>query len=284
VSGGRRAVVFGETVVDIYPDEEVVAGSPLHVAAHLAGAGWTVWLVTRVGRDAHGERIRAAIAAHGIDASLVETDPELPSGRVTVEAAAEANTFRIHGPAAWDALEGPANLPPHEVLAYGTLVGRAPRARAALARLLSRSRARHRVLDLNLRPPDVDAGVLRATLASATAVKLSEEELDRTGALLGLEPDPARLLQSLPHLECVCVTQGARGAELHDRTGRTRIDPPPVEVVNTVGAGDAFAAGLIDGLARGATREETLATAHAWAASVLGRRGGLPEPPDDALG
>jgi fructokinase len=284
VSRGRRAVVFGETVVDLYPDEEVVAGSPLHVAAHLARAGWRVWLVTRIGRDRHGERIRAAVEAQGIDASLVEIDPELPSGSVTVEARGETNAFRIHGPAAWDRLAGPDSLPEHDAFSYGTLVGRSPTARATLARLLRRSRARHRVLDLNLRPPDVDAGVLRATLASATAVKMSEEELDHAGGLLRLAPSPARFLQALPHLEWLCITRGGRGAELHGRRGSARIGAPPVPVVNTVGAGDAFAAGLIDGLSRGAPPEETLATAHAWAASVLGRRGALPQPADGALG
>jgi fructokinase len=276
----RRAVVFGEVVVDLYPDDEVVAGSALHLAAHLAHLGWTAYLITRLGRDDRGDRALSLLEAHGVDTSFVETDPVLPTGLVTVDTSGEENRFDIHRPAAWDAIEGPRLLPEHEVFSYGTLATRSEPTRAALQRLREASPARHRVLDVNLRPPDVSAAMVGAALRAATAAKLSEEELASASALLDLDATPDSLLRSFPSLQWLCVTRGRRGAELHDRFGlAARLEPPPTRVTNTIGAGDAFAAGLIDGLARGLQPDEVLAAGQRCASKTLARRGGLPDPP-----
>jgi fructokinase len=277
---GRRAVVLGEVVVDLYPDDEVVAGSPLHVAAHLVSLGWTVFLITRIGRDARGEQAMSVIARQGIDPTFVETDPDLPTGTVTVHTDGELNRFDIHGPASWDAIAGPRTLPAHDAFFYGTLATRAPRTRSAQERLLAASHAPLRVLDANLRPPDVAADMVYSAVAAATTAKLSEEELTMACELFGCEPTAAALRARFDRLEWVCVTRGSRGAELHDRSGRrAALAPPAARVVNTIGAGDAFTAGLIDGLARGLTPHGVLDVGQRCATATLSRRGGLPDPP-----
>ena len=118
----RRALAYGEVLIDEYPDRRVVAGAPLHAAAHLASFGWAAAVVTRLGDDADGALIRRTAAAQGVDLSLVETDPELPTGTVTITFTGHgAHSFTIHRPAAWDAIAGPDPVPPHDVLHYGTL-------------------------------------------------------------------------------------------------------------------------------------------------------------------
>lgn len=273
------AVVFGEALIDVYPDNRVVAGAPLHVAAHLAAGGWDTRFVTRLGTDPEGGRIRATLEGQDVDLSMVETDTELPTGEVTITFDGPEHSFVIHRPAAWDAIEGPEELPVHDVFCYGSLAGRDVRSRAALRRLLDLSGAPLKAFDVNLRPPDVLPEVLRMGLRRATLLKLSGEEFDDVARLLGMAPEPAAYFDAGPELRWVCVTMGADGARLVRRAGdELSIGGPEVEVVDTVGAGDVFTAGLVGALASGATDEEALRSARDSAGAILAQQGGLPPP------
>jgi fructokinase len=266
-------------VIDEYPDEEIPAGSPLHVAAHLSSRGWTVHLVTRVGRDAGGRSIKAVLDSYGVRADLVETDPALATGRVTVESRGLENRFLIQRPSAWDSIAGPALLPRHHVFCYGTLVARSERSRRTLNRLLSSSRAPIKMLDVNLRPPDVAPDIVREALQAATAVKAGEAELVDAAEILGIAPEPCAYFGLAPSLRWLCVTRGEKGAVLYNRSGKSWTAPATyVDVVDTVGAGDAFTAGLIEGLAGGSGGDAALRLGLDRAASVLSTRGGLPAP------
>jgi fructokinase len=273
-------VVFGEALIDIFPDQEVVAGAPLHVAVHLAARGWITSLVTRLGDDAAGARIRDVLERYGIDASGIEVDSALPTGAVTVELSGDSHSFVIHRPAAWDAIAGPDRLEPHEAFCYGTLAGRDERSRRTLERLLGISSAPLRVFDVNFRPPDIDRDVLEVGLRAATVLKLNSGELDAAAQILGIPTAPESFFDVAPALHWLCVTRGAQGANLYRRSGENwAIQAAFVDVVDTVGAGDAFTAGLIDALASGSGGHAALAEAQKAAAAVLTRRGGLPAPP-----
>lgn len=257
----------------------MVAGAPLHVAAHLAAGGWEVQAVCRVGDDADGRAIRRRLEEHGVGTSLVEVDPVLPTGTVSVTLdPAGRPSFTIRRPAAWDAVTGPAEAPPHDILYFGTPALRDARSQAALARLLATGA--RRVVDANLRPPDYDAGRVRFAVTHADIFKLSDDELPEVARLLGVPADPRALLDLGP--EWVCLTRGAAGAELHHRDGRWWDEPGQVlAVADTVGAGDAFLAGLIDGLVPDGDGAGALQRAQRAAAAIVTRRGGFParEPP-----
>jgi fructokinase len=270
-------VVFGEALIDVFPDHEVVAGAPLHVAVHLAARGWITWLVTRIGDDPAGERIRDVLERYRVDASLIEVDGALPTGKVTVEISGHDHGFVVHRPAAWDAIAGPARLEAHDAFCYGTLAGRDDRSRRTLERLLSMSNAPLRVLDMNLRPPDVNPEVLEIGLAAATVLKVNSEELAAAAEILGLAAEPESYFDAAPALQWLCVTRGEHGANLYCMSGEEwAIRGPSAEVVDAVGAGDAFTAGLVDALARGGGGYEALEAAQEAATSVLATRGGLP--------
>jgi len=252
----------------------VVAGAPLHVAAHLASFGWDVQAVCRVGDDADGRAICRRLEEHGVGISLVEVDPVLPTGTVSVTLdPAGRPSFTIRRPAAWDAVAGPAVVPAHDVLCFGTLALRDPRSRAALTRLLAPGT--RRVVDANLRPPDYDADRVRFAVTRSDILKLSDEELPEVARLLGVPPDPRSLFGLGP--EWVCLTRGPAGAELHHRDGRSWDEPgQAAAVVDTVGAGDAFLAGFIDGLVPYGDGAGALPRAEQAAAATLARRGGFP--------
>ena len=253
----------------------MVAGAPLHIAAHLAAFGWDARVVARVGDDDDGRAIRARLERHGVGTSLLEVDPDLPTGvaRVALDAAG-VPAFTLPAPAAWDAVRGPSPLPVHDLLYFGTLPLRDRRSREALTRLLAAGG--RRVVDANLRAPDYDAPRVRFAVTHADVLKVSEDELPEVARLLGVPADPRALFPSGP--EWVCVTRGAAGAELHHRDGRSWQEPGErVPVVDTVGAGDAFLAGLIDGLFPDGDGAEALRRAVRHAGAIVAQRGGFPE-------
>ena len=269
------ALSFGESVIDIYPDRRVVAGSPVHLAAHLAHRGWEVTLATRLGDDPDAPEIREVLRRYGISEVAVESDPLLPTGSVTIYFNGDGHSFHIHKPAAWDSLEL-LEIPPADVVCFGSLIGRSPVARSALGRLLAQDFAM-RVFDVNLRPPDVHLETLRRGLKAATVVKVGDDELAEVTRSFDVRPQVNSLFALGKDVEWVAVTHGSQGAELWHRSGRSWSQrAAEVRVTDTVGAGDAFTAGLVHGLWHGVDGEEALAGAMSAAESILGQRGGLP--------
>jgi len=270
-----RALAFGETLIDEFPDRRVVAGAPLHVAAHLAALGWAASIVGRVGDDPDGVWVRRIAGDLGVDGSLLQIDSSLPTGTVQISLDPQgAPAFTISRPAAWDAI-APPEAGAADVVYFGTLAQRHPRSRRALRGLLDSTAAALKVADVNLRPPDIDPMVIAATVSDANLLKLSDEELVPVTAALGLAPRIEAILEAGP--EWVCVTAGDRGATLARRGGEIwAVEVDPVDVVDTVGAGDAFCAGLIDGIARRREGAAVLQAATALAGETVRRRGGLP--------
>jgi fructokinase len=253
-----------------------VAGSPFHVAAHLAVRGWNVFFITRVGDDPDGRRVTEVLEERGIDISFLEVDPVHPSGTVTVSLSGVDHSFTIHAPASWDFIEGPAALPDHDVFCFGTLVGRNERSLRTLEKLLSRS-GRTKALDVNLRENNFVEPALRMGLEQATIVKAGGDEFEMVSEIVGVEPSARAWFDRYARLEWLAVTHGALGAELHHRDERTwRRVPEPVEVVDSVGAGDAFFAGLVDALVKGKDGDEALRTAEEVATRIVQQRGGAP--------
>ena len=271
--GLRRAVVFGESLIDVYPHRRVVAGASLHVAAHLAATGWQVDLVSRIGADHDGGRIVAALRSLGVNTDLIEMDHDLPTGQVSVRPRGD---FDIGSPAAYDEIDGPAVLRDHSLFCYGTLAARSDISRATLLRLLSVTRGL-RALDVNLRSPHFAREVVSPLVARAQLLKTTRSELDQVAGLLRIQAVPQAFFRANRGLKWLCVTRGPDGAELYSPGGgHWSALPPRVDVIDTVGAGDAFFARLTGALTAGFSEEAALRAATIAAGETLGRYGGLP--------
>ncbi len=248
-------------------------------------------LLTRVGVDGAGQRLLAFLEGRGLDVSAVQRDGSHATGRVVVHRDGERNDFEIVEDAAWDYLDAGetaravAEFAP-AVVCFGTLALRRPASRRAVLSVLADMRAL-RFCDLNLRPPWFDAGTLSEALTRADVVKLNREELSETARLVGLpgEADAGQELLSRFGLRTLVVTDGARGSFRLDRTPlgieETVRPGTPAEsgVVDTVGAGDAFAAVVVLGLLEGWTPDASLARADDLARRILAVRGALPSDP-----
>jgi fructokinase len=230
-------------------------------------------MLSALGKDPDGLAARRVLDEWKIDGSLVQEHDALPTGRVTVNMTGDRHTFTIHSPAAWDEIAEPRLLPEHDVFCYATLAGRSSRSLKTLESLLQRTAA-FKALDVNLRPPNLVDDALAVGVRAATVIKVNDDEFGRTAAALGWEAEPAAYFAAVPSLRWLAVTFGADGAELHARDGgHWRVRGRKVHVVDTVGAGDAFFAGLIDS---GKGGRAALDCAQDAAIESVQRRGGLP--------
>jgi fructokinase len=280
----------GEMLWDLFPAGPRFGGAPANFACHAALHGARVALLSAVGDDPRGREATAILRRFGLDPSLVQTIAEAPTGTVGVSVdAAGKPTFEIHAGSAWDRIAWTPALETHlagvDAIYFGTLGQRDPVSRATIRRALAvaTSRGRLRVLDVNLRRPFFDAALIRESVAEATVLKLSDDELDAVLAACGVPPgpDPTASLRALlvrHRLDLVALTRGAAGALLVSAT--EVIDQPgiPTLVRDTVGAGDSFTAALVVGLLRGEPLNTLARVACETAAAVCAHAGALPEP------
>jgi fructokinase len=288
----RAAVLVvgvGEVLWDRLPGGDAIGGAPFNVVSHLARLGHRAAYLTAVGQDAPGEAIIAEMAARGIDTALVGRVPGVPTGLAQVTVGAGGSpAFEIRRPAAferWDVgrpvLAEVTSLRP-SVLVYGTLAQLRPQARDVLRQITAGCQEALRLYDVNLRDGWWSADVVTELIQLASVVKLSESEARQLAPVLGVAWDGANLetfsagLAARLGLRGVAVTAGPDAAALWLDGAFASAAPPPAEVADAVGAGDAFAAGLLDAIGRRLGTAAALRRANALGTLVASRRGAQP--------
>jgi fructokinase len=250
----RGVLVVGESLVDVVRTlsgnlHEYAGGSAANVAVALARLGRPTRLATSFAADHHGEMIAAHLERAGV---TLACDPGAVDHTSTAQATlgtegAASYTFDID----WRLL--PVSDDEDPLVAHTCSLGAVllPGADDVLA-LLERLRDRATVTyDVNARPavtgtgPDVVARVERM-VAVADLVKASDEDLEALYPDRTYAESAAALLQLGP--AAVVVTRGGEGALWLDRQGPVEVEPRPVTVADTIGAGDTFGAALIDAL------------------------------------
>jgi fructokinase len=259
--------VIGEALVDLLPGEatgkyrENPGGSPFNVAVGLARLGNRTSLMARFADDRYGRLLRAAAAAEGIDLRAAPRAEERAT--VAIASVGEAGhvtyEFDMEGTADWQwtAAELRELSPATEVLHFGSLASWTPPGAARIAGLVSELRAPGRVMiryDPTVRPAVIGprgraVELVERDVGLSDVVKASREDLDWLYPGLPAEAVAARWSEL--GAEVVVVTDGAAGATAYSRRlAPVRRPGRRVTVVDTIGAGDAFTAGLLTGLAR----------------------------------
>jgi fructokinase len=271
----KRVCVFGEVLYDHFPDgSRVLGGAPFNVAWHLQAFGQSPAFISRVGDDAEGAAIREAMQAWGMDTGSLEIDSEHPTGRVDVELVDGEPSYDIVRPCAWDAIEAGQAGAGCGILYHGSLASREPASREALARVKRHSPGIVFV-DVNLRSPWWTRDRVLSLMESAHWVKLNHEELALLLPTDTPDTESARAFIEEHGLQGVVLTHGGSGAEILAADGaHAAVTPEPaIEIVDTVGAGDAFASVIILGLASDWPLETMLARAQSFASRIVGQRG-----------
>ena len=287
--GMKRVLCFGEVLWDCLPRGRLPGGAPVNVAYHLKQLGAEPLVVSAVGDDVLGSEMLAHLEKRGLSTELIARHPHVPTGTVSVALDdAGQPTYTIRPNVAWDEITVPEEawqkVENSDAIVFGSLAARSATNRTLLDRLLAIPNLL-RVMDVNLRPPFDDRERALALAARADWLKLNEHELGfltgmATGEKAGADLSAAvRALAEMTAVEKICVTRGAEGAVMWAAGRLLEAGAPPVKVCDTIGAGDAFTAALVEGVLPGSQRglQETLEEACALGALVASLSGGQPE-------
>ncbi|MFB1296925.1 5-dehydro-2-deoxygluconokinase [Mycobacterium sp. pW049] len=287
-------LAIGRSGVDVYPLqvgvglEEVetfgkfLGGSAANVAVAAARLGNRSALISGVGDDPFGRYVRAELARLDVDNRYVATHGEFPTP-VTFCEIFPPDDFPLYfyrRPSAPDLQIRPDEIDGDAVrsarLYWSTVTGLSeePSRSAHFAAWEARSRAPLTVLDLDYRPmfwatPAAATEQVRKALAHVTVAVGNREECE---IAVG-ESNPHKAAEALLDLgvELAIVKQGPRGVLGKTRHSSVTVPPNEVDVINGLGAGDAFGGSLCHGLLNGWSLEKTLRYANAAGAIVAGR-------------
>ncbi|MFJ8955908.1 sugar kinase [Streptomyces sp. NPDC102381] len=283
------AVCLGETMAQVTPaDGEglersrelrlAVAGAESTVAQYLADLGHEAAWVSRVGDDPFGRRIVAAVASRGVRVDGVLADPAAPTGVYFKDPGPDGT--RVHyyraGSAASRMTPADADRVDLTNVRLLHLTGITPALSDGCAELVDALMKRAadsgtRVsFDVNYRPAlwssrEAVADALRALARRADVVLVGRDEAETLWGTATAED----VREHLAPRGILVVKDGDVGATEFTGAGSEFVAAPVVDVVEAVGAGDAFAAGYLSGLLDGSTPTERLALGHRLAGRTL---------------
>jgi len=292
---------FGEILWDCLPSGRHAGGAPFNVTAHLAQLGVAASLISCIGKDALGDEILKVAQDKGVNTQFVtRARIGLGTGTVIVTVDAHGNaTYELVQPAAWDEIRVPAEaleaVSKARALIFGSLAGRSPYNLQQLDRLLA-VKGPLKFFDVNLRPPFADPQLVVQLARHADVLKLNDGEVGqlaswlRTGEMKHDTPrdpvaiaDACTIIAEATNASRICVTLAEEGAALWERGKVVTAPAPKVVVKDTVGAGDAFMAGLMLGLTRGTDTRKVLENACRLGAFVASHNGATPLFPPEII-
>jgi fructokinase len=278
-----KAVAYGEVLWDVFDNEKKIGGAPLNVALRMKTLGCDVAMISCVGKDEDGEAIINQVKSLGLETNAIMQSENFPTGLVNVTLNERGSaTYEIAYPSAWDKIVlndfAKKVVADADVLIYGSLVCRDEVSRKSLEELLQTKV--YKVFDVNLRKPHYSYEILEQLMHSADFIKFNDEELLEIAAAMqspfeGLEEN-MHFMAEKTNVNAMCVTKGKHGAllmwegKLYDNSGY------PVEVSDTVGAGDSFLAALTTSLLSGKEPQAAIDFACAIGALVAASPGANP--------
>ena len=275
----KQIALFGEVLFDQFPDgQQILGGAPFNVAWHLQAFGLKPCFISRVGNDVAADKIRQAMQTWGMTMDGLQTDVDYPTGIVQITINDGEPSYDILPNQAYDFIadEQLDLSTQYAVIYHGTLAMR----HAISTHALEVLKAQHSgkvFVDVNLREPWWQVERVLRVLEQAHWVKLNQQELEQLQPLhIDLKAAMALFL-ARHHLEVLIVTCGERGAAAISQSGEfVTVKPRGVSpVVDTVGAGDAFAAVLLLGLQRGWSLTLTMDRAQNFASALVTQRGAI---------
>ncbi|HEV8487691.1 MAG TPA: PfkB family carbohydrate kinase, partial [Blastocatellia bacterium] len=256
---------IGELLWDLLPEGKQLGGAPANFAYWSTVLGERGVVASRVGADEPGREAIECLARAGVDSSQVQLDRLHPTGAVRVEVSASGQPdFTVAQSVAWDFIgwtsEWRELASGAAAVCFGSLAQRSPASRKTIVRFVDAAAAGALIVfDVNLRQSFHSEEVLVQSLNRSRVAKLNSSEFPVVMNELGLsyegELASARRLIHDFDLELVCVTRADRGSLLVTDTDSVEHLGFKVDVVDTVGAGDAFTAALVHHYLRGASLE-----------------------------
>jgi len=281
------AIGLGEILWDVLPDGRKLGGAPANFAYHVNGLGGVGVPVSRVGDDALGREALAELSEHGVSTRTISIDKDHPTG--TVDALVDEQgvaSYVFPDDVAWDFLSiGDAALDlavTADAVCFGSLAQRSRISRKAIHAFLKAAPDALKIYDINLRQNFYSPEIIRASLSLADVLKINDDELALVTDMFSLpsgEREALAALMTAHDLKLAVLTRGGRGSLILSPDQASDLPGQPTTVVDTIGAGDSFAAAMTLAYLHGKPLGEINRYATEVAAYVCGQSGAMPKLP-----
>lgn len=279
----KNVFSFGEILWDILPTATLLGGAPFNFAARINMLGDNGLMISRLGRDELGEKAKQKVVGLGLDSTFLQWDEQHPTGTVDVSFDDQNNPDYVINPhVAYDFVEMIPQLKENvklaDCLCFGTLSQRAPKSRHTLSELLECAGAAMIFLDVNLRKLCYSLETIKYSLSKANVLKLNEDEVFQISNILATNttsiPDFCSFMIEKYQLDYCLVTLAEKGAYVQSHKGEAIYTPGyKVELVDSLGSGDAFSAGFVHQLLAGATVQDACVFGNFLGAIVATQQG-----------
>lgn len=281
---------IGEVLWDQLPQGDVLGGAPANVAYHAGQLGAESYIISAVGIDRLGDEIIRRLSDKGIHLAISRVAHPTGTVKVTLNEDGVPD-FVITEDVAWDYIELSKESEDLagklDAVCFGSLAQRNVVSRNAIRKFLSQVPENAlRVFDINLRQHFYDSQLIIESLKISNILKINEDELKIVANLFGWDGNEEKLCRKLLdtyELDLVSYTCGINGSYLYTKEEKSFMITPVVQIKDTVGAGDAFTAGLINSLLNGRSLLECHALAVDISAYVCENEGAMPDYSKDLI-
>jgi fructokinase len=282
-----KVLGFGAVLWDEIDGCLNIGGAVFNLIAHLKTLGAECYFITAVGSDEPGDRVYSFMHARGIHTDFVgRLDTPTCVVRVSVDESG-APIYSIPDFTSWDRIHlhrddiTKMNTIGFDYFCFGTLEQRNKPSRSSLRKILKRCMFKNVMYDMNLRLDYYDRERIEYSMHLCSILKMNEEESGVVNKIFRYAAGNYRVLTEKLRqdfkIDICCITKGAEGAYISSNEGFHFFRGYTVPVVDTVGAGDAFSAGLVYKHGMNASLGEACDFACRLGAFVASRRGAVPE-------
>ena len=278
-------VGIGEILWDMLPSGKVIGGAPANFAYHAQELGESSIVVSCVGNDELGREIISSLEKKDMPTEFLYIDKSHPTGVVSARINKEGKpSYLIQEEVAWDYI--PTSTLMRELafksaaVCFGTAAQRSQLSRMTIQTFVGlMEQDSIRVFDINLRQNFYSQDVIETSLSLANVLKLNVNELSVVKKLLRLNGDEKKILNDLSKkysLNLIALTRGREGSILFTEGKTSNHQGHKINVEDTVGAGDAFVAGLVTGMLRGYELDDLNNKANRVASYICSKHGATP--------
>jgi fructokinase len=284
----KRMTSIGEILFDLYPEGNKLGGAPFNFIYHirkLTGAGN---FISRIGNDKYGKEILEFLKDKNFPADYIQVDEKKPTGTASPQLSSQKiPKWKIEEDTAYDFIELTENVNDlienqTDCVYFGTLAQREKESRETIQSLFHKKGKKY-FCDLNIRQNFYSKELLEECLLAADMLKLNSDEMELVSSLLLNErfdenKTPQKVMGKYS-IDLLCITKGSEGAILFcgGEKNKYEINLNKEEVIDTVGAGDAYAAILCLGYLENWSLEKINKLASEFASEIVMINGALPD-------
>jgi len=281
----EKITAIGEILFDVYPETKNLGGAPLNFLFHIDKLTSRGIIISRVGFDVLGNKAINFLKNNGLETKYIQVDHLHPTGVTTVNLDEnKVPSFNIDEERAYDYIEMNDEIyrlinEDTDCLYFGSLAQRSETSKSTIHNLLG-GKIKY-FCDLNIRQNFFSKNTITKSLTVADVLKLNLDELKLINDLLfnekfDIDTCVKRVMENFD-IELIAITKGAEGSTLFNNKEKDDYRIISSAVVDTLGAGDAFAAIFCMGYLRNWDLAKMNSLANEFASQICQIRGALPE-------